>query len=597
MHATDKTYKNIKYVGNRIKNDQENQCREKLCELVRDVGCFHEICGEKLYLVNLAQNESPKLFCDLHAEDPMCPFIFWNLSESSGITYEAFNMDFGPYNLATTHYFCSKMKVWLDTQTLRHPDKYVVIVLGDSDTKRKLNATLLVAIAAIVLLNLSDQEVIQRLDFFMMHKPKPGEPKKELIFREKKKFSDVSGNQSIMSLTLEDCIKAFYAAKQFKFYDYYDFDHAEYLFYETVMSGDLNWIVPGKLLAFAGPSDKPVNSKIYYKHPPQFYYHYFKDHGVSTIVRLNEPEYESSKFVELGFDHHDLIFPDGYPPTSTIAARFIKIVDEAKGAVAVHCYAGIGRTGTLIAAYLMAKYDFTPQAAVAWTRICRPGSVIGEQQDWLTRFNRCSVHKNQIKNRKSRSNSAQEKTEESLESNSNLKTSYAVAEKTYGQAKALLLSKKQRDNSGRPCTRNSNVCKSIDDGDSSTGSPTRKADLILDLGKTVPLMLSCADLRSLRSGENPKFYWLKDGKYEWKVKFPECGYVALKHDFKKDLDMFADHDNQIERTYREPTLDFRYEAEETQEASDKQHSETKVLPKLKPVVYFSLSAWCDAKRE
>jgi cell division cycle 14 len=45
--------------------------------------------------------------------------------------------------------------------------------------------------------------------------------------------------------------------------------------------------------------------------------------------------------------------------------------------------AGLGRTGTLIGAYLMKNYRFTAAEVIAWLRICRPGSVIGPQQNYL----------------------------------------------------------------------------------------------------------------------------------------------------------------------------------------------------------------------
>lgn len=47
------------------------------------------------------------------------------------------------------------------------------------------------------------------------------------------------------------------------------------------------------------------------------------------------------------------------------------------GAVAVHCRAGLGRTGTLIGCYLMNKYGIDPVSLIAWLRLARPGSVIG----------------------------------------------------------------------------------------------------------------------------------------------------------------------------------------------------------------------------
>lgn len=45
--------------------------------------------------------------------------------------------------------------------------------------------------------------------------------------------------------------------------------------------------------------------------------------------------------------------------------------------------AGLGRTGSLIGAYMMKHYRFTALEAIAWLRLCRPGSVIGHQQQWM----------------------------------------------------------------------------------------------------------------------------------------------------------------------------------------------------------------------
>eukprot|EP00957_Ditylum_brightwellii_P181726 13844058-Ditylum_brightwellii.AAC.1 len=52
-------------------------------------------------------------------------------------------------------------------------------------------------------------------------------------------------------------------------------------------------------------------------------------------------------------------------------------------AFAVHCKAGLGRTGTCIGAYMMKHYKFTAAEAIGWMRICRPGCVIGPQQHFL----------------------------------------------------------------------------------------------------------------------------------------------------------------------------------------------------------------------
>lgn len=46
----------------------------------------------------------------------------------------------------------------------------------------------------------------------------------------------------------------------------------------------------------------------------------------------------------------------------------------------------MGRTGSLIGAYIVKHYRMTAREAISWLRICRPGSVIGHQQGWLERI-------------------------------------------------------------------------------------------------------------------------------------------------------------------------------------------------------------------
>ena len=105
-----------------------------------------------------------------------------------------------------------------------------------------------------------------------------------------------------------------------------------------------------------------------------------KNLGITAVIRLNKKNYSGEKFKKHGIKHFDLFFNDGTCPREDIVRKFISIVENENGAVAVHCKAGLGRAGTLIACYAMKHYEFPACEIIAWTRLCRPGSILGPQQ-------------------------------------------------------------------------------------------------------------------------------------------------------------------------------------------------------------------------
>lgn len=161
------------------------------------------------------------------------------------------------------------------------------------------------------------------------------------------------------------------------------------LCFDSQQNGDLNWIVEGKILAFAGPSfERHVSPEGYCTLSPADYIPYFQQKNVGLVVRLNKKFYNEQDFVDAGIDHLEAFFLDGSCPSLDILHGVIDAfeqVPEGKG-FAVHCKAGLGRTGTCIGAYLMKHYGFTAKEVIAWMRICRPGMVIGPQQQYMEKI-------------------------------------------------------------------------------------------------------------------------------------------------------------------------------------------------------------------
>ncbi|MDP8976081.1 MAG: dual specificity protein phosphatase family protein [Actinomycetota bacterium] len=100
--------------------------------------------------------------------------------------------------------------------------------------------------------------------------------------------------------------------------------------------------------------------------------------GVATVVDLRaekgiEP-YDALRN-RLGIDRVHIPLRDGQAPTPPQVERFLDAVARSPGRVFVHCGAGVGRTGTMAAAYLVSTGQATREEAVARNLSVGPPSI------------------------------------------------------------------------------------------------------------------------------------------------------------------------------------------------------------------------------
>jgi atypical dual specificity phosphatase len=110
---------------------------------------------------------------------------------------------------------------------------------------------------------------------------------------------------------------------------------------------------------------------------------YLRSEGVTLLVTLTENELDQEALARHGITGLHIPIKDFHAPTIAQIELYVWAVNawNAQGwPVGTHCYAGRGRTGTMLAALLVSR-GLDADEAIAEVRRLRPGSIETDAQE------------------------------------------------------------------------------------------------------------------------------------------------------------------------------------------------------------------------
>jgi len=136
-----------------------------------------------------------------------------------------------------------------------------------------------------------------------------------------------------------------------------------------------SWVVPFRIAAMANPARLRKDLE------------FLKDQGINLIISLTVMPLKKYFIEEFGFEYRHIPIRDFTAPTPKQIDEFVATLSDAQRSgskVVVHCLAGTGRTGTMVACYLVYE-GMTAKHSLEEIRRLRPGSVETAEQEEAVR--------------------------------------------------------------------------------------------------------------------------------------------------------------------------------------------------------------------
>ncbi|HZF48479.1 MAG TPA: dual specificity protein phosphatase family protein [Polyangiaceae bacterium] len=146
---------------------------------------------------------------------------------------------------------------------------------------------------------------------------------------------------------------------------------------QAVMKG-FSWVIDKQVAGMPRPGAKrPLDQDLLF----------LRDQGVDALVSLTEKPVDPEALGRHGIEALHIPVPDFQAPTQAQLDQYVNAVQGWVGAsrqVGTHCAAGLGRTGTFLAALFVAR-GMDADAAIAEVRRLRPGSIETKEQEQAVR--------------------------------------------------------------------------------------------------------------------------------------------------------------------------------------------------------------------